>query len=264
MNSFLITGGNYRERLERAKKLIEKRLDKPSTPGLRNSPRIYAGEKENLGAEPDLLIIKADPSIGISQIRDLQKFLARKPYQAKIKAVIISKAEKMTVPGQNAFLKTLEEPPKNSLIILGAQNQDQLLPTIISRCQLIKLPPKPEIEINKSLIAHHLPAQAGSLLITQLLQAKVGHRLQLIEPYTKSREEAIKFCQEMIVVLRETMMLKTPRGCYTLKNTNMNNSSEVKKFRLITSFQKTLHLLQANINVKLALENLVLKLPNNR
>lgn len=259
MNSFLITGGDQQERLNKAKALISN----------------FAG-RVLLENNPDLLIVKPDPSksllrggrmhssdggttsIGIKQVRALQKFLCRKPYQAKAKVVLIPEAEKLTLPAQNCFLKTLEEPPENSLIFLCCPYQDQLLPTIISRCQLIKLIPKSQIKISKSLITNY------QSLITKIAKASPGQRLKLIEPYTKSREEAIKFCQEMIVVLREVMMLKAPRirQLADYKNTNKNNSSEVEEFRLIASFQKTLSLLQSNINVKLALENLVLNLPN--
>ena len=229
MNSFLITGGTNKERLEKAKKLIKQNTS-----------------VKKLEPHPDLLMIQPELSISIKQIRELQKFLSRKPYQAEIKVVIMPEAEKMTLPAQNSFLKTLEEPPENSLIILCAQNQDQLLPTIISRCQLIKLIPKPEIELDKSLITHY------SLLITQLLQAKVGKRLQLIEPYTKNREEAIKFCQEMIVVFRHKLLLLSKKKSSGPLITHYS--------LLITQLQKAIGLLNSNVNVKLTMENLVLTL----
>ena len=224
MNSYLISGGTGQERLKKAQKLI-------SDFGFRIS---------DFKNNPDLLIIEPLLSIGINQIRSLQKFLSRKPYQLSIKTALIPQAEKLTIPAQNAFLKTLEEPPANSLIILTCQSQEQLLATIVSRCQTIKLVPKPEVTLDQPLITHY------SLLITQLSKAGVGERLKLVEPYTKSREEAVKFCQEMLTFFL-SHHLSHPKGVIPFTP-------------VIKALQKTLNLLQANVNVKLALENLVINL----
>jgi len=222
MNSYLIIGGTSQERLKKANSLIT-----------HYSLLITV-------SHPDLLIINPDPSISIKQVRELQKFLSRKPYQAEIKAVIIPEAEKMTIPGQNAFLKTLEEPPENSLIILCCPNEDQLLPTIFSRCQIIKLPSKSEVELDQKKLTIHYS------LFTKILKSSAGKRLQLIEPYTKNREEAIKFCQEMIVTLRHQWI---------------NNKSLITHYSLlITQLQKAIGFLNSNINVKLVMENLVINL----
>jgi DNA polymerase III gamma/tau subunit len=134
VNSYLITATNYEERIEKAKKLV--------------------GFWE---PHPDFLLIQAHPSISINDIRQIQKFLSRRPYQAKIKAVVLAEAELMTIPAQNAFLKTLEEPPANSLIVLGSQNQDQLLATIISRCQIINLKSKPVMIDRQEMNKHQNP-----------------------------------------------------------------------------------------------------------
>jgi len=230
MNSYLIVGGTNQERLNRAKAQISN----------------FKFPISNFENNPDLLMVQPELSISIKQIRELQKFLSRKPYQAEIKVVIMPEAEKMTLPAQNSFLKTLEEPPENSLIILCCPNKDQLLSTIISRCQLIKLPPKSEIKLDKSLITNY------SLLITKILKSGAGKRLQLIEPYTKNREEAIKFCQEMIFVLRHKLLLLSKKKSSDLLITNYS--------LLITQLQKAIGLLQANVNVKLSLENLALTL----
>lgn len=226
MNSYLIVGANFQTRLNHIEVLI-----KPYQLSLKQF-------------HPDLLIIEAKPSATINQIRQIQQFLSRKPYQAKIKVVIIPEAQKITLPAQNAFLKTLEEPPANSLIILCCQNQEQLIPTIISRCQIIALIAKSDIEIDRSLITH------CSLLITQFLKAGIGERLKLIEPYEKTREEAIKFCEDMIIVLRENL----------LKNNLLISPRQLTT--ILKSLQKSLIYLKANVNIKLVLDNFVIALPN--
>jgi len=226
MNSYLIIGATYQERLQKVKFVIEN----------------YKLKIVNWENHPDLLVIQPDPSVRIRHIREVQQFLSLKPYQGEIKAVVISEAEKMTIPAQNAFLKTLEEPPAHSLIILSCQNEDQVLATIISRCQIIKINSKYQIPIDQKQINNY------QLLITNLSKAKVGERLKLIEPYEKTRDEAIKFCQEMIIILRE-MLIK--------QNSPLDNSQLII---MIKSFQQSLNFLQANVNVKLVLDNLVINL----
>jgi len=226
MNSYLIISGSKKKRLKRAKKLIKDQ-------GLKLK------KWEN---NPDLLILKADPSIGIKQIRQLQKFLSRKPYQAKAKVVIIPQAEKLTIPAQNAFLKTLEEPPANSFLILCSPKKEDFLPTIISRCQLINLG-KTIISSNKKDLT------ASCVFLKTLLRARVGERLELIQPQLKTREKAVGFCKQIIISLRQKLI------------TNKTTATNQQLVFLIKSFQTTLNLLQANVNAKLALNNLVISLP---
>jgi len=106
---------------------------------------------ELLGCKfPDLLIIESVNSessvknkkdsleIDISQIREAQKFLSYKSYNGKHKIVVVDNAERMNVEAQSCFLKTLEEPKGNTLIIMVSSKPDMMLPTISSRCQTVK------------------------------------------------------------------------------------------------------------------------------
>ncbi|WP_457621766.1 DNA polymerase III subunit [Persephonella sp.] len=98
-------------------------------------------EKEDLNPHPGIKIVSPEneKEIKIDQIRDIINFLKLKTKNGKV--VIIEKAEKMNRESSNALLKTLEEPPENTLIILTTSNQNALLPTIVSRCQKIKFKP---------------------------------------------------------------------------------------------------------------------------
>ena len=88
---------------------------------------------------PDFQIIRPTAnSIVIEQIRNLQKDLVYKPYESKWKVYIIDEAEKMTLEAANSLLKTLEEPPKYAVMVLISSQKDALLPTLLSRCQLIQ------------------------------------------------------------------------------------------------------------------------------
>ncbi|MEK7064310.1 MAG: hypothetical protein AAB973_01750, partial [Patescibacteria group bacterium] len=81
---------------------------------------------------PDTLKILPSPSIGIEEVRQIQKFLSRKPIRDDKNTVIVREAHLLTIPAQNALLKTLEEPPGNSLIYLITSSPYSLLPTVLS------------------------------------------------------------------------------------------------------------------------------------
>lgn len=113
---------------------------------------------------PDCIRVKPDGnSIRIAQIRDLQSDIVIKPHK-KYKIYIIDKSERMTVEAQNALLKTLEEPPEYAIIILVANNKESLLPTIRSRCEILKFTPIPFIEIKKHLMSEGIDENRANLL----------------------------------------------------------------------------------------------------
>lgn len=104
---------------------------------------------------PDLILIEPDlesKEIKINQIRDLIWKLSLKPYVSPLKVAIIDQAQTMNQESQNCFLKTLEEPKKDTLLVLIAEYPKSLLPTILSRCQTINFQPlsRKEIENNFS------------------------------------------------------------------------------------------------------------------
>ncbi len=97
---------------------------------------------------PDLILAspvarekKVKEELDITHIRELTKALSYRPYEAKIKVAIVDRADMMNTPAGNAFLKTLEEPPPDTVIILVTSNIRSLLPTIVSRCQVIRFGP---------------------------------------------------------------------------------------------------------------------------
>ncbi|HWR61238.1 MAG TPA: DNA polymerase III subunit delta' [Clostridia bacterium] len=94
-------------------------------------------------------------SIKIRQIRQIVADTAKKPFESGYKAVIIENAEKMTQDAQDAFLKTLEEPPGNTVFLLLAENHNLLLPTIVSRCQVYQFKPVPLHEMKAFIEARY-------------------------------------------------------------------------------------------------------------
>ena len=94
------------------------------------------------GNHPDIIHIEpSGPFIRIDQIRALCHTLAMKPYEARLRIVIISDAQTMNPAAGNALLKMLEEPPDRTILILTAGQTSDLLPTIVSRCRHIRFNP---------------------------------------------------------------------------------------------------------------------------
>lgn len=88
---------------------------------------------------PDVSITDPEGAvIGIDDIRRLQRAVFVKPYEGRKKVSIIRQGERMTVQAQNCLLKILEEPPGVGVIVITAMNRANMLPTILSRCQILK------------------------------------------------------------------------------------------------------------------------------
>ncbi len=94
------------------------------------------------GNHPDFETVQREAGkrdVGIAQVRQLLDALHRKPHRSDGKAALIDGVERMTVEAQSAFLKTLEEPPAGSLIVLVTSAVERVLPTVRSRCRVVRL-----------------------------------------------------------------------------------------------------------------------------
>jgi DNA polymerase-3 subunit delta' len=112
-------------------------------------------KKINAGMHPDILQVSLSEkkkAISISQIREIGLLLTAKPNEARKRMVLIEDADKMNVQAQNALLKMLEEPPKNTFFILTATHTPPFLPTILSRCRQFRFCPPSCHEIQETLV----------------------------------------------------------------------------------------------------------------
>lgn len=185
-------------------------------------------------------------SLGIEEIRELEKTLTLRPVSFPIKVFLIKEAEKMTVPAQNAFLKTLEEHPEYSIIILCTVNFQLLLPTIISRCQKILLTPKDFPQTAENL------ALGESSLKTIYDSAAPGPKFKLAEEHGKDKSEAVDFLNLLILCSRQILLTDDLKKA---KNETLNPE---KLITFIRNCELTKKYLQANVNPRFALENLFL------
>jgi DNA polymerase-3 subunit delta' len=127
------------------------------------------------GSHPDLRIVQPDGAqIKIGQIRELQEGIAFKPLIGSRKWVLIDEADSMNIEAANCLLKTLEEPPDHSVLILVSGRPQALLPTILSRCQSLRFSPPP-----LQTLSHWLQNQRGigpkeARLLATLSMGKIG------------------------------------------------------------------------------------------
>ncbi|MDX1600888.1 MAG: DNA polymerase III subunit delta' [Anaerolineales bacterium] len=93
---------------------------------------------------PDLHVVQAEEgetTLKVHQIRDMQRRISLAPYEADRRVVLLLRTHQMSVEAGNALLKTLEEPPADSVLLLTAESRESLLPTIVSRCEVLALRP---------------------------------------------------------------------------------------------------------------------------
>ncbi|MBU2539905.1 DNA polymerase III subunit delta' [Patescibacteria group bacterium] len=151
-------------------------------------------------SHPDLLMVEAkdNSEIQISQIRQVQQFLSLKPYYSSFKVVLIDEAEKMNQEAQSCFLKTLEEPKGNTILILISSKPETLLTTIFSRCQVIKFFNISRKEIQDYFIEKGLPTKQAET-IASISEGKLGRAIKLLDKDGLEKEkealnEIIKVC----------------------------------------------------------------------
>ncbi len=167
--------------------------------------------EESEQKEEDLTVIReqraakaADPyfnleipratSIKIGQVRELRLALSRSLAGSKRRVVIISEADMMNAQSQNAFLKTLEEPHADTLIILTSSNATRLLPTVHSRCQEIRFEPLLVDEIAQALQEREELPEAQAAFLARLAAGSYSRARQMIgENVQQMRDEIVNF-----------------------------------------------------------------------
>ncbi len=144
---------------------------------------------------PDLLLVTRDPDAKLPWMDPMREALhqvALRPYEAKFKVLIFRRFHEATDAASNALLKTLEEAPPYAILILTADNPEQLLPTIVSRCEVLRLRPLPaerveafiedRIAVARSQGSELPPgAEVGARLIAHIGGGRPGYALQLLQ-----------------------------------------------------------------------------------
>lgn len=212
--------------------------------------------------------------IKVEEIRELQKKISLTPNSGKYNVAIIDDAERLTKAAQNSLLKTLEEPPRNSVIILVTRDKNKLLPTVLSRCQIVKFSSLSDGEIGKLLtpetknkekiifwsmgrpgLAKRMAEDQGELELREeslrdldvAISARVYEKFYLAEALSKNVPLALEKLDFWVALLRKKMLEdeepQRTRGLELIEK--INASREIIK--------------NTNANVRLVLENLFLE-----
>ncbi|HEB01388.1 MAG TPA: DNA polymerase III subunit delta' [Candidatus Portnoybacteria bacterium] len=256
---------------------------------------------------PDVSVIKPEikenekarqePEIRIDQIRDLERRLSLFPAQSPYKIAIIEQTERLTREAANAFLKTLEEPTGKAVLIL-ISSSNFLLPTIVSRCQIIKFLPVSSKEIENYCLKSKA-AKEKAEEITRLSNGQPGLAVQILKNPEKltarteilndlsrlihsSQVQQYQYIEKLIKDisnLRSTLnswlswfrdLLLINQGCQNLmvnisQKENLLKAAQRYQLKqieeIIKTIQRTIFLiLKTKVNPKLALEVLILEL----
>ena len=130
------------------------------------------------GNHPDIIRVNEQKKIGVDTIRDLIDKLSTRSYEGGYRSIIIHDADTMTAQAQNALLKTLEEPPDNVVFFLLVEKTSPLLPTIISRCRVMRFRLMSIEDAQKTLVKRGI-AQKRSALLARMTGGSVGKALEI-------------------------------------------------------------------------------------
>ena len=146
------------------------------------------------GLHADVLLIEPEgQNIKVDQVRQLQKELAYRPYEGKRRVCILTAADRMAPHIPNTLLKTLEEPPLHTVIILLANNSRFILPTILSRCQTVRFNPLPIPLVSQWLMQGKGLQEAEAYLLASLSEGSPGKASEIQEEIRQvPREELLK------------------------------------------------------------------------
>jgi DNA polymerase-3 subunit delta' len=131
---------------------------------------------------PDLLLLaptppkenpRGTPSLRIEQIRELEHWAALAPLEGQRKVFVLDDADRLTVQAAEALLKTLEEPPPRTLLILIVANPRALPPTVLSRCQIVRFRPLAAAEVAAVLTARGAAAETAAA-VARLARGRPG------------------------------------------------------------------------------------------
>lgn len=134
--------------------------------------------------------------ISVEESAHIVKDLSLKPYESDTKIMLIWMPEKMNIQAANKLLKIIEEPPHKTLFLLVAESAENMLATVLSRTQLVKLPRYSEAEVSNYLITRGTE-QGKAQMISALVEGNINEALQLAEHAEDAEENSLRFVQWM-------------------------------------------------------------------
>jgi DNA polymerase-3 subunit delta' len=238
-------------------------------------------------------------TLRIKQIRDIEHFVSRSPFEGHWKIIILRRFEEAEDPAANAFLKTLEEPPSHTRLVLTARDAGLLLPTISSRCQVFALRPLAIAQVESALIERwKIGAERARLLAhlsggrigwavrasadDTLLDARRAHldalndalregraeRLARADDLAKDSESLPDLLEHWVGWWRDVLLIQNDeRAHITNVDREANLRDHAARFdldqaqRALQATRATTRYVHQNVNARLALQVLLLNLP---
>jgi DNA polymerase III delta prime subunit len=234
--------------------------------------------KEISSHPSDVVVIEPEKtSIKIEQIQELQHQLRLKPTGGQRRVVIIRNAQLLTREAQNAFLKTLEEPPVDTTIILSCVQTDSLAATILSRCKKISFPAVELAKVSQYMQAEQAASEEEAVQLAELSGGAIGSAISLHadsvtrQQVTEQQQMAKEFITRPLygkLLLSPQIAKADPVGVILdvmriirrqLRRIDQPNLIN-KLSRILAAGEELLRYLNGNGNAKFALDKLAIEL----
>lgn len=241
---------------------------------------------------PDVSLIEPEgQTLKVEQVREMMRALAFRPYEGRRRVFVLTAADRMAPHMSNTLLKTLEEPPLHTVIILLANSSRWILPTILSRCQSIRFNPLPSHLVSDWLMKEKGLEEKEAHLLASLSEGSPGKALEIkeeiagiprkdllgwigstflsmeekegwIESFPSQRESLYLILEVTKTLLRDLIVMKTSReGSRVIHSDLMNEMEEIaggwdlsSLLRRMEILHHTSQAIKGNANTKLSLE----------
>jgi len=204
------------------------------------------------GIHPDIVIVEPEieekkgrvreKEISILQVREALGKLRFFPYELKAKFCLIKKCQRLGVAASNALLKFIEEPADNAFVIFLADQQDSVLPTIVSRCAVLRFPAERDLPVS--------PENRERL--RELFREGIAAKLDYAQKISKDRSEAVRILKMWETAVAESLRTLVRKG-------DLENTAKVT--RLLGNMRGTINVIEyTNADARIALESLLLNI----
>ncbi len=245
---------------------------------------------------PDVSLIEPEgQTLKVEQVREMMRALAFRPYEGRRRVLVLTAADRMAPHMSNTLLKTLEEPPLHTVIILLANSSRWILPTILSRCQSIRFNPLPSHLVSDWLMKEKGLEEKEAHLLASLSEGSPGKALEIkeeiagiprkdllewigstvlsmeekegwIESFPSQRENLYLILEVTKTILRDLIVMKTSmEGSRVIHSDLMKDMEEIAGAWDLSSLLRRMEILhhtsqtiKGNANTRLSLEAMML------